>query len=309
MINRRIFLKSVTVSTGAAFTSQDIFSKQVFVSQAKIACQQYTWSTYFKRENKSWMDDPEKSLKAFHASGLSGYEPIFNSHEEVLAFKATLHDHKIWSKSMYVNSVLHDPSLVEKNIEDILAIAQEAKNLGIEILVTNPTPIKWGGAENKSDEQLKSQAIAMNTLGEKLKAMDIKLAYHNHDAEMRESAREFHHMLTGTDPANVHLCLDAHWIYRGSGNSEVALFDIIELYADRIVELHLRQSQNGIWSEVFADGDIDYSRLAAVLKKKDINPHLVLEQAVETGTPQTMSTVKALSESLINAKKVFANFS
>ena len=83
------------------------------------------------------------------------------------------------------------------------------------------------------------------------------LAYHNHDAEMREGAREFHHMLTGTDPANVKLCLDAHWIYRGSGNSQVALFDIVEIYVDRIVELHLRQSHDGIWSEVFGEGDIN----------------------------------------------------
>ena len=101
-----------------------------------------------------------------------------------------------------------------KNIKDVLAIAREARNIGIEILVTNPTPINWGGPENKTDEQLTTQAAALNLLGEELNAMGMKLAYHNHDIEMRESAREFHHMLTGTDPANVHLCLDPHWIYR-----------------------------------------------------------------------------------------------
>lgn len=308
MINRRIFLKSVTVSTGAAFTSRDIFSKTVFISDIDIACQQYTWFSYFKRENKSWMDNPEKSFKAFRESGLRGYEPSFNNPEEVGELWSSLDTHNIWSKSMYVNSVLHEPELVEKNIVDILAIAREAKKRGIEILVTNPTPLKWGGAENKTDEQLKAQAIALNLLGKELKSMDIKLAYHNHDVEMRESAREFHHMLTGTDPDNVHLCLDAHWIYRGSGNSQVALFDIVELYSERIVELHLRQSKDGIWSEVFAEGDIDYGRLADILKKKDINPHLVLEQAVEEGTPQTMSTVQALSKSLNHAKKVFKDF-
>jgi len=308
MINRRIFLKSVTVSTSAAFTSRDIFSKTVFISDIDIACQQYTWFSYFKRENKSWMDNPEKSFKAFRESGLRGYEPSFSNPEEVGELWSSLDTHNIWSKSMYVNSVLHEPELVEKNIADILAIAREAKKLGIEILVTNPTPLKWGGAENKTDEQLKAQAIALNLLGKELKSMDIKLAYHNHDVEMRESAREFHHMLTGTDPDNVHLCLDAHWIYRGSGNSQVALFDIVELYSERIVELHLRQSKDGIWSEVFAEGDIDYGRLADILKKKDINPHLVLEQAVEEGTPQTMSTVQALSKSLNHAKKVFKDF-
>lgn len=101
--------------------------------------------------------------------------------------------------------------------------------------------------------------------------MGITLAYHNHDAEMREGAREFHHMLTGTNPENVKLCLDAHWIYRGAGNSQFALFDIVELYCDRIVERHLRQSHDGIWSEVFGAGDIDYTSLTVMLNKKKLN--------------------------------------
>ncbi len=251
------------------------------------------------------MENPDDSFKAYLESGFRGYEPSFSNPSEVGTLKGFLDKYKIKSTSMYVNSVLQEPQLVEKNIDEILAIAKAAKKIGVEILVTNPTPLSWGGAENKTDEQLKAQAIALNLLGKELKSLGIKLAYHNHDAEMRESAREFHHMLTGTDPAYVHLCLDAHWIFRGAGNSQVALFDIVELYADRIVEVHLRQSKNGIWSEVFGEGDIDYNRLARVLKNQEIKPHLVLEQAVEDGTPHTMGTVEALSKSLIKAKKVF----
>jgi len=32
-------------------------------------------------------------------------------------------------------------------------------------------------------------------------------------------------MLTATNPDDVKLCLDAHWIYRGCGDSQVAVFD------------------------------------------------------------------------------------
>jgi inosose dehydratase len=309
MIERRNFLKSIAVVTGAtALTPGNLYSKPACAPELVIACQQYTWFTYFKREQKSWMENPDKSFTAYLESGFTRYEPSFNQPSEVAKLKAFLDEYKIGSKSMYVNSVLHEPQLVEKNMADIIAIAKEAKRIGIEILVTNPTPIKWGGQENKSDEQLKAQAIALNLLGKELKSLGIKLAYHNHDAEMREGAREFHHMLTGTDPAYVHLCLDAHWIYRGAGNSQVALFDIVALYADRIVELHLRQSQDNIWSEVFGDGDIDYQRLADMIRKLKLKPHLVMEQAVEEGTPNTMGTVEALSKSLLNAKEVFKNF-
>lgn len=61
------------------------------------------------------------------------------------------------------------------------------------------------------------------------------------------------------------LCLDVHWAYRGSGNSQVALFAIIKLYGHRIAELHIRQSRGGIWSETFGEGDIDYTRLTREL--------------------------------------------
>ena len=141
--------------------------------------------------------------------------------------------------------------------------------------------------------------------GKELRQLGLKLAYHTHDAEMREGAREFHHMLVGTQPENVHLCLDAHWIYRGAGNSQVALFDIVNLYADRIVELHLRQSHDGTWSEVFEAGDVDYERLAEMLISKNLKPHVVLEQAVEEGTPHTMDTVAAMQKSLAYVHEVF----
>ena len=308
MTDRRIFLKSLAITSGAIFTSKDLFSKVKPIAEPAIACQQYTWFSFFNREGKTWMKDSDASLRAFTESGLNGYEPSFENADEVSKLKSKLSKYKIWSKSMYVNSVLHEAQLVEENIEGIMAIAREAQKAGIEILVTNPTPIKWGGTENKNDDQLKTQAIALNLLGKQLNEIGVTLAYHNHDAEMREGAREFHHMLTGTSPENVKLCLDSHWIYRGSGNSQVALFDIVEMYADRIVELHLRQSHDGIWSEVFEEGDIDYNHLASVLKKKNLTPHLVLEQAVEEGTPNTMNAIDAMSQSLANAKQIFKEF-
>lgn len=251
------------------------------------------------------MEKPAESFREFVRSGLTGYEPSFSHPKEVNPLKKDLDKLSLWTKSMYVNSVLHEPELVEKNIIEIIEIAKEAKKIGISILVTNPTPIKWGGLENKTDEQLKAQAIALNLLGKKLKTIGLTLAYHNHDVEMREGAREFHHMLTGTDPEYVKLCLDAHWIYRGSGNSQVALFDIVDIYLDRIAELHVRQSHNGTWCEVFEEGDIDYDRLASILAKNNMKPHIVLEQAIEEGTPHTIGAVEAMSKSLDNMLRIF----
>ena len=139
-------------------------------------------------------------------------------------------------------------------------------------------------------------------------AMGLTLAYHNHDMELRNAAREFHHMMLGTDPENVTLCLDAHWIYRGSGNSQVALFDVVKLYGSRVTELHLRQSQNGVWTETFGPGDIDYLRLAEVLLKLGVKPLLVLEQAIEEGSPNATKPAEAFKKSTAYVRQVFSAF-
>ena len=139
-----------------------------------------------------------------------------------------------------------------------------------------------------------------------MKRLGIKLAYHNHDTEMRQSAREFHHMLRATDAEHVHLCLDAHWIYRGAGDSQIALFDIIDMYVNRVVELHLRQSRKGIWTEDFCQGDVEYPRLVKILKEHDIRPHLVMEQAVEPATENSLNAVEAHKLGLEYARSIFS---
>jgi inosose dehydratase len=134
----------------------------------------------------------------------------------------------------------------------------------------------------------------------------MRLAYHNHDIELRNAAREFHHMLAGTDPDHVSFCLDTHWVYRGAGNSSVALFDVIRLYGPRISELHLRQSKDGIWTEAFGDGDIDYAAVAAAIEALRIRPLVTLEQAVEEGSPRTMEAAAAHRLSSQRVRQVFA---
>lgn len=270
-----------------------------------IACQQYPWQTFLAREGKEWKENMAEAMEQVAVAGFAGFEPSIDSIIDIGKIQPFLSKNQLKSRSIYVNSVLHDPEESEDNVDAIIRLAKMAKALGVEIVVTNPAPIKWGGDEDKTDAQLRSQAEALNQLGAGLREAGLALAYHNHDAEMRNSAREFHHMMLGTDPEHVKLCLDAHWIYRGSGNSEVALFDIVRLYQDRIVELHLRQSEKGIWTEAFGEGDIDYQQLAAMLKEKDQHPHLVLEQAIEEGSPNTLTAVEAHRIGLAYIQEIF----
>jgi inosose dehydratase len=309
-ISRRGFVKDLALAGGALAMSTN--SARSFGQNRRgklhLACNQYPWTVFYARDNRDFNQELDKGLSEVATSQFDGYEPLANNPEELDRLGPLLKKHSLEMRSLYVNSVLHERDKAQESIESVLAIARKAKELGTKIIVTNPSPIHWGGPENKDDAQLKVQAAAIEKLGRQLKAMGLTLAYHNHDIELRNAAREFHHMMAGTNPEYVTLCLDAHWIYRGAGNSSVALFDVLKLYGLRITELHLRQSKDNIWTESFGEGDIDYTMLAKHLLDIGVRPHIVMEQAVETGTPKTMPTIEAFRKSCQYARTVFAAF-
>ena len=269
-----------------------------------LATNQYPWMTFCQRDNRPFALDAV--LSDIAASGLNGLEPIVDRPKQVADLAPLLTKSGLEMRSLYVNSTLHLQDAADKSIENVLAVAGEAKRVGTRIIVTNPNPIRWGGPESKDDAQLTTQAAALNRLGERLAAVGLTLAYHNHDAEMRHAAREFHHMMVGTDPKRVTLCFDAHWIFRGAGNSAVAVSDILTLYGSRITELHLRQSARGTWTETFSEGDIDYPAVMQHLLRIGVKPHLVLEQAVERDTAMTLDAIEAHRRGAQYARRVFA---
>jgi inosose dehydratase len=304
--SRRQFLNTAAVAAGAAALSGTAWAEKQ-AAQFPVSCNQYSWITFYAREGRDWGADQDVSLAEFASTGIKAYEPAFNHADEVVKLLPLLKKHQLVMPSVYVNTSLHQSGEASKSLESVLAIADALKPAGTKIIVTNPNPIKWGSEENKSDAELAEQAKNLDKLGAELKKRGMSLAYHTHDVELRAAAREFHHMLLATNPANVSLCLDVHWVYRGSGNSQVALFDIVKLYGKRIIELHLRQSKGGIWQETFGEGDIDYPKLAQALNDLNVKPHLVLEQCLEKTSPKTMNGVEAHKIDMIYVKKLFNN--
>jgi inosose dehydratase len=271
-----------------------------------IATNVYPWQTFYRRVNKDHNALLDSMLAQVAAAGLDGFEGIGGSPADLDRLIRLLKKHGLEMRSLYVNSTLHDPDQVESSITGILKTADKARAAGTRIIVTNPNPIRWGGPENKNDQQIRFQARALNRLGKALKAKGITLAYHFHDIELRAAARELHHMMVGTDPDLVSLCFDAHWVYRGAGNSEVAVFDIAALYAERISEVHIRQSKDDTWTEALGPGDIDYPKLVSLLQQRGVRPLLVLEQAVENASPNTMTAEAAHRQGVQYARRVFA---
>jgi inosose dehydratase len=308
--HRRQFLTDLSVATATAITG--FHSTETLGDGSSgglyLSSNVYSWTVFYERDNRNFKASLETSLGDLTRSGLNGLEPLIEKPDEIDRLAPLLKKNNLEMQSLYVDSTLHDPGKVDQSITQVLAVAEKAKAQGTRIIVTNPSPIHWGGPENKDDAQLKVQAAALNKLGRQLGSLGLKLAYHNHDIELRNAAREFHHMMLGTDPGLVFFCLDAHWVYRGAGNSSVALFDVLELYGSRVIEVHLRQSIRNIWSETFGEGDIDYVALAKQLRRIGVKPQLVLEVAVEKGTPKTLDAVEAHRRSSEYARKVFADF-
>lgn len=274
-----------------------------------LATNVYPWATFYRRQGRDFDADLAGSLAEVKKSGADHFEPNLKSLEYVDTLADELQKQGLGMISVYVNSELHESEKAKASIDWVMSIVRKAKQrMGTRIVVTNPSPIRWGGPENKSDKQLEIQRDALQELGQAIHEEGMALAYHFHDPEFREGAREVHHMLAATDPRYVKLCLDAHWAFRGAGDSNVALHDVVKLYGDRIVELHIRQSKEGVWTEAFGEGDIDYARLTRELVALGISPLVTMEQAVEAESPNTMNGLEAHLISHGNGREVFAPF-
>lgn len=305
--SRRHFLTSLATLAGTTLLPHHARAGVSAPQARPISCNAYTWITFYGRDKKQWMADPDASLAEYVKTGLTAYEPSVSHADELRKLAPYLTKYQLAMPSLYVNSSLHEATEAQKSIESVLRIADVAKPMGARVVVTNPNPLKWGSNDDKTDAQLTEQARNLDRLGAELRQRGLTLAYHTHAPEHRQAAREFHHMLLASDPKNVSLCLDAHWVYRGSGNSQVALFDVVKLYGGRIAEIHIRQSKDHIWQETFGEGDIDYRRLATDLKAQGVRPLLVLEQCLETGSPQSVDVVEAHRQDLAYARAVFAD--
>jgi inosose dehydratase len=307
--NRRKFLGSLaSLAAAGLLADAQVWARPLVAEGLHLACNEYSWITFYRRQGRDWFADLDASLREFAKSGIAGYEPSVQKPEDLARLAPLLKKHKLEMRSVYVGCTLHTEKEALQSLGQVAAIARVAKPLGVKILVTNPSPIRWGGAENKTDAELELQAAYLDRMGAALRKQGIRLAYHNHDVEMRNAAREFHHMMVATKPENVSLCLETHWLYRGAGNSQLAMFDVLRLYGSRVAELHLRQSKNGIWTETFGEGDIDYPRLAKELSALNLRPHLVLEQCIEKQSPDTLEAVAAHRQDVQYASRVFASF-
>lgn len=263
-----------------------------------VAAQVYVWTQYLRKENKSLADGLESILAGTKAAGYDNVELISSFFAPELAGRTLerLKAHGLGLPIVYHGGPLHEPAGADKTIAETLQLADRIRPAGTRIINANPSPKPR--KEQKTDSELDFQARAVNRLSRELRKKGFRLILHHHDPEMAEGAREWRHLLRHTDAG---LCLDTMWIARGGQN----VMEIVRQAGDRLVSLHLRNMQNGVCTEAFGDGDIDYRGLAAYLRGRNFRGWLVVELFHEEGTAVTRALEENLRLSRRYAQEVF----
>lgn len=294
-MQRRTFLQALFAGGATFAAAPDTHGS------ARILAQGYVWQQWAGTNKKKLGEAIDEIFPATRRAGYRHMELTSNFFTPEVRERtlAVAEKSGIDVPIVYHGGTLHDAAAADKTIADAIEFAQAAKPLGVKAVNTNANP--KAGRAPKSEEELAVQAKALNRFGEKLRDCGLKFQLHSHDPELAQNAREWRYMLTHTDPQLVSLCADVHWLFRG-GQDPYAL---LEEAGKRVASLHLRNSVEKHWSESFGEGDVDYRRVAKILRKTGAKPYLVVELAYEKETQPKKTLEEDLRESRLYTEKVF----
>lgn len=270
------------------------------MAQPLASTQLYVWSQLLSRASKTLEGHLDRVFREARGAGfpaVEGFLSFFDMPAGAELVSELLREYGLRMPSVYTGGNLYELEKTQGTVESIVRRAAAARAHGVTGLTMNPDVTR----ERKTDEQLRTQAEGLNRLGERLRKEGVSLWVHNHDVEMKDDGREVRSNLDRTDPRWVGFCADTHWIWRGGGDP----YTYLEKYGDRLGCLHLRNSRQNVWSEELGEGDLDHPRIARILKEKKFSGPLVVELAIEAGTPQTrpLETSQRMSREYL--RKVF----
>jgi inosose dehydratase len=261
----------------------------------------YIFQQYAARQKKPLGDVLDEVFGMAHAAGFHNIEVNqgFFTPELRERTLSLLKTNDLRMPSVYVGGAMHTRETAGATTARALEIALLCKPFGCVGVVNNPDP-KPASAQ-KTDEELTTQASALNDLGQVLKRNGFELRIHHHTPELVDNAREWRHILRNTDPKFVTLCLDLDWVHQGGFKP----LDLLREAGKRVREIHVRNAKDKLWLEALEDGDIDYSEIAAFLKLENLKPLVVVELAYRENTSISRPLVEDLRMSRIYAEKVF----
>lgn len=268
-----------------------------------VAAQLYVWTQEYGRKGQRMEDHLDDVFAATKRAGydeVQGWLSFYASPEAEERTSALLEKHGLSMRSAYTGGRMHADEGAGGAAEATAAILEQAERgarRGLRVVVMNPDVV----GREKTDEELAVQARNLDRLGGALRELGLFLAIHTHDPEMRSEAREWTHILRNTDPGKVFFCLDLHWVLRGKQDP----YRLLEDAGKRVVDLHLRNSTGGVWSEDLGDGEIDHAKVREILDRIGFEGLLTVELAHEGATRITRSLEENLTRSRTYIRTVF----
>jgi inosose dehydratase len=267
--------------------------------KVSVAC--YIWTQQFVLRKMKPIDGLEEAYGTFQRTGYH-YVELINSFLQGELKDRTIElmkKYKLRCSMAYNGGVMHDDAGAEKTIAATLDIAQAAKSLGADGMVINCDPLPRNG--RKSNDQLRTEAANLNRLGRELKSRGMRVCLHHHAPDLTEHGREWLYMLHNTDPQLVWMCPDPDWI-------RFAKLDVLNLIREagkRIGDIHLRNSEGGVWTEDLGPGEVDYVGMAQILREIKYNEWVSVELGYANDTRITRSLEENLRRSREYAERTF----
>jgi inosose dehydratase len=267
----------------------------------RIACQCYVFEQQYGEKKQKTIDNVDEILGTVRGAGYRAVEltSTYFPPERTAESLALLDKHVLALPIAYIGGPMHDDRWHETHDRALSYAARLKPHKGLEAISFNCDPKPNG--EAKTDSELETEAQALEQLGADLKRNGLRLLVHAHAPEMANHAREWRYFFHHTAAENVGICLDTHWVYRG-GES---VMDILREAGTRIGDVHLRNSAGGTWLEEFSAGDVDYSTVAAELKKQQYQGWFTVELAWDPQTQKTRSLGEDLTRSREYTERVF----
>ncbi len=248
-----------------------------------VGAQVYIYQQRSEQEfGKPFAQALDDVLAHVRGAGYAGVEiplDLVATPEGVAQIGELLTRHDLELPSVYASGPLHTVE-GRSTMWSVLDKVSEAKLLGIHALTFNPAPVH---GRAKTADELRIQAETLDLLGSQLISRSVQLALHFHAPELAGGGRELWADLDHTSQANVALCLDTDWAWRGG----VDPLAILGKYGHRLESLHLRDAKAGVWVEALGEGDHDYSPVISQVQALHFGGWLFVELASEPATVWT----------------------
>lgn len=288
---RNLTRREALAGVAAGFIPQAIAASY----KPRISAATYIWTQQFSLRKIKPIDGLEEAYSTFQRTGYHWVELInsFLQGDLKERTRALMKKYQLRCSMAYNGGVMHDDDGAEKTIAATLDIADAAKSLGAVGMVINCSPLPGNG--RKSDDQLRAEASNLNKLGRELRSRGMRVCLHHHAPDLMENGREWLYMLHNTDPQLVLMCPDADWI-------RYSKLDVMALFREagkRIGDIHLRNSEAGVWTEDLGPGEVDYPGIAKILKEIEYDGFL----SVELGHAKDTKITRSLEENLRRSRE------